>query len=347
MTENRANRFSGAFGAPAIASPPEDVIAEAVVSALEEVDAFAASASMMADLPDQERAAVMAISNDLLLGKPGAAEDTPIFVEPWGALAMLPGADWLIPFGAIEGGVKLGPFAAWSRVQESTTKALILKAANPPDDDDRLSAERALARLITEFFAGQLVRLTTWLEDKTAQAATALGGFFEAELAPMVRALLPFYDQWLSKAAQQGLSASVAVDWALINDAVLNLSKSEAAKLAAELNRTTQAQAAKIIADWIETGGTMPELVQRLEMLYPRNRAEMIGVTEVTRLYANGNIAAWKASEVVTGYRWQTAADDKVCPICGPRDGEVYDLDSGIIPPAHPRCRCWVTPEVD
>jgi hypothetical protein len=40
---------------------------------------------------------------------------------------------------------------------------------------------------------------------------------------------------------------------------------------------------------------------------------------------------------------WQTSNDERVCPICGPKHGK--EITDGKFPPAHPRCRCWVTYE--
>lgn len=39
--------------------------------------------------------------------------------------------------------------------------------------------------------------------------------------------------------------------------------------------------------------------------------------------------------------RWATEKDDRVCPICGPRDGKVYDIDKVPVKP-HWGCRCWL-----
>lgn len=39
--------------------------------------------------------------------------------------------------------------------------------------------------------------------------------------------------------------------------------------------------------------------------------------------------------------RWMTENDDKVCPVCGPRDGKVYDIDKVPTKP-HVNCRCWL-----
>lgn len=39
--------------------------------------------------------------------------------------------------------------------------------------------------------------------------------------------------------------------------------------------------------------------------------------------------------------RWKTEEDDRVCEICGPRDGKVYDIDKVPQKP-HWGCRCWL-----
>ncbi|HET9660856.1 MAG TPA: phage minor head protein [Thermomicrobiales bacterium] len=44
--------------------------------------------------------------------------------------------------------------------------------------------------------------------------------------------------------------------------------------------------------------------------------------------------------EVEVWTRWETASDEKVCPICGPYAGRVWKKDDGPQPPLHPNCRC-------
>jgi SPP1 gp7 family putative phage head morphogenesis protein len=45
--------------------------------------------------------------------------------------------------------------------------------------------------------------------------------------------------------------------------------------------------------------------------------------------------------EALSYVRWVTLRDEKVCKICGPRDGRIYSLsDVTDIWPAHPNCRC-------
>jgi hypothetical protein len=38
--------------------------------------------------------------------------------------------------------------------------------------------------------------------------------------------------------------------------------------------------------------------------------------------------------------RWETASDEKVCPVCGPYAGRTWRADDGPHPPLHPNCRC-------
>lgn len=228
--------------------------------------------------------------------------------------------------------------------------AALLKAATdqPEDEAERQAAEQAALALMAGIFAAQLKRLRAAVKEGASSAELAISGFWEAETPQLIRALLPFFDTTLEAAALAGGSQlAIGLDWGLVNQSVLKLAREEAALLAAQLNKTSQAQAAQIIADWIQDGGTMDELVDRLERIYPAARAQATAVTTVTRLYARGNQAAWKASGVVTGWRWNTANDEKVCPICRPLDGQQFGADDlEHLPPAHVNCRCWITPVV-
>lgn len=41
--------------------------------------------------------------------------------------------------------------------------------------------------------------------------------------------------------------------------------------------------------------------------------------------------------------QWITESDDKVCKVCGPRDGNVYDINK-VPPKPHVNCRCILLP---
>lgn len=226
---------------------------------------------------------------------------------------------------------------------------LVEKAAGdaPEDDAERLAAEAEFDAVVVAAFAAQLSRLRKAIE-RTESITTDLGGFWASENTALARDLLPLYDDVLAKAAQAGAGQlAIGVDWELVNTAVLKAARFEAEALSAALNNTSRANVARLIEDWIATGGNMQDLIKRVAVVYPEERAATIATTEVTRLYAVGNKMAWDGIEVVTGYRWNTANDEQVCPICGPLHKEEFPKsDDEHLPPAHPRCRCWITPVV-
>lgn len=149
------------------------------------------------------------------------------------------------------------------------------------------------------------------------------------------------------------------VDWTLVNEAarqwVLGVNPELLAGKVKELFDQVQLTSIRTlrqeIAGWIETGEKLPDLVKRLAPTFGKQRAELIASTEVTRAYAEGNKQAWQAAGIVEKREWRTAADERVCPICGPLHGQQAGLNDAFEggvdnPPAHPRCRCWIVPVI-
>jgi len=74
-------------------------------------------------------------------------------------------------------------------------------------------------------------------------------------------------------------------------------------------------------------------------------RTEMIARTELLRSSNLGAAAVDAArADILQGWEWVTARDDRVCPICGPLDGRVWPIGQGERPPRHVRCRCATIP---
>jgi len=176
-------------------------------------------------------------------------------------------------------------------------------------------------------------------------------------------------------------AGSVLIDWDTFNeDALIWLDMYLGAGIAPgmgdayawawALNESTRLGVMREIDRWVRAGAPLPELERRLERFFDAPRARRIAATEVTRIYASGNVMAWKASGVVSGKRWQTARDELVCPVCGRLHNTFTELSGGwefnaaslaadpalaralrapltvIVPPAHVGCRCWVQPVV-
>lgn len=180
-----------------------------------------------------------------------------------------------------------------------------------------------------------------------------------AEFAPLLLRIL--FNGAQSGAGLLPSGMDVLVDWDVFNQNAINWINEWGSRILNDIVGTTQTQTIKALSDWIRGGEPLDVLEARLGPIVGEARAQMIATTEVTRLYAEGNLMAWKATGLVSAKSWRTAKDDKVCRICGPLDGKVVSLDGGwtmdeegrvveglgiTAPPAHARCRCWLQPVV-
>ena len=68
-------------------------------------------------------------------------------------------------------------------------------------------------------------------------------------------------------------------------------------------------------------------------------RMEVIARTEVLRAHNQGRIK-FHQQVGVEKLEWMTMEDERVCPVCGPLDGKVFDTGRFPQQPAHPNCRC-------
>jgi len=114
------------------------------------------------------------------------------------------------------------------------------------------------------------------------------------------------------------------------------------------INSTTRSRLSELFVRARSEGWTREMLVDRIARMFGRQRAEVIATTEVTRAYAQGTDIARQILDeagVSLVHVWQTAADERVCPICAPRNGREQGDGWDELPPAHPSCRCWTTLE--
>lgn len=145
----------------------------------------------------------------------------------------------------------------------------------------------------------------------------------------------------LNAEAQQ---AGVAFAFDIANDRAIAWARQATYDLVTGINDTTRNRLATTIEQFYNNELDFDGVVQRVGTLFGPERASAIAVTEITRAASGG--AQWYNAElqqlgITTEEVWETADDDVVCPICGPRDGRV--ITDGVYPPAHPNCRCWVS----
>lgn len=157
-------------------------------------------------------------------------------------------------------------------------------------------------------------------------------------------------------ALEELTTIGIGVDWGLVNEAVRDWAKRYTYDLVSGITETSKKFLQEAEAEWIESGAPLDVLIDQITPMFGSVRAEMIAVTETTRVFAAGNLATWRTSGVVKKKKWYTAEDELVCPICGPlADTEPIGIDDSWLtpdgpvdgPPAHVRCRCWVQPVVE
>jgi len=88
-------------------------------------------------------------------------------------------------------------------------------------------------------------------------------------------------------------------------------------------------------------------LVRRVEDGFGMARQDAVTLTRTFVSAANNQARdmVYKAnSDVVRGWRWMTAGDNRVCPICLALHGREFKLGEGPETPIHPRCRCVKLP---
>lgn len=76
-----------------------------------------------------------------------------------------------------------------------------------------------------------------------------------------------------------------------------------------------------------------------------RTKALTISRTETLRPYRSASLENYQAnSDVVSGWMWNAALDDRTCPVCWAMHGTIHELSEEF--GSHPNCRCSPVPIV-
>jgi SPP1 gp7 family putative phage head morphogenesis protein len=176
--------------------------------------------------------------------------------------------------------------------------------------------------------------------------------FWENEANEFWSVLVSIFVDTMMDGIQEGVTAlpadiAVLMDFDVVNQAALDYARQYRYDWIKSITDTTRGQVQQAIADWIQSGAPLPDLQATLTPIFGPVRAEMIAVTEVTRVYQEANVASWESTGFVDEVNYRTAKDDKVCPICSPLDGKTLPIkDTTDHPPKHVRCRCFTVPIV-
>jgi len=209
------------------------------------------------------------------------------------------------------------------------------------------------------YWQGQQRRIMDMLEPQIPESRkVALQmSFWNDETKRLLAIILPLLQSGAEEAVMaEAALAGIEVDWTAAITEASKWARQYAGELVDGITDTTKERIRSIVANWMETEHTFPQLWRQLvaDQGFSQRRAKLIAATETTKAYAEGKMIGVETIEK-QGYfeyekQWQTARDDNVCLICKPMQGKTakgvrgaFDTLAGQLegPPAHPGCRCW------
>ena len=211
------------------------------------------------------------------------------------------------------------------------------KAVKSTEEDELMPYERQLYRDLKRAFQQLRQKMLDGADEITAEV-------FRNELYPAMRRNLETIARLFVGEMQSALGVAVDVD-TLLADWAEDATRRQVEEL---LYPYTRDYIARAVAAWQQMpNADRAELVAMIEPIVGAKRAETIAITAATeaatagvRAYRDGLKAEHGLEYVMV---WETASDERVCPICGTLHRKREDEWGGLSgPPAHPRCRCGV-----
>ena len=220
---------------------------------------------------------------------------------------------------------------------------------------NKLAGLKGLERLDTEIksIMTGLKRSHTIRCRTEAKAAFRLGVYQGIE--EFTNAQLPVYRDL----TPDGLDKLTTKAFQIIDTDALDFLANYTTTLAGDVNRETTDGIMRTIRGAIATGKGVDDIVRDLgEVVKDKEsfryagtkvfskaqyRMEVIARTEVLRAHNMGKLKFHQAVGIQR-LEWFTMDDERVCPVCGPRDGQQYPIDNFPPQPAHPQCRCGHNP---
>lgn len=210
------------------------------------------------------------------------------------------------------------------------------------DIPNRDELERKLARTLGRLQRSQMARLLEYMGDPPSLDRVP-PEFWDEIGGELADALRPFLGTVYTEAAQRMIeSGPVGVSWELVNQRAADWARQYTFELVRGINEHTREALQRAVSGYFEQGQTIGELEEQISGLFGPVRASMISVTEVTRASTQGELAVaeeLRREGISMTPVFQTNADELVCDLCSPRNGQV--IEDGMYPPLHVNCRCW------
>lgn len=112
---------------------------------------------------------------------------------------------------------------------------------------------------------------------------------------------------------------AIGVNWQLANEAARTWAQQYSYGLVSRLNENSRRMLQETVSRWIGSGAPLDDLIASVSAIFGPVRGEMIAVTEATRAYAEGSFTTYEQA----GFNRRPPEANR--------------------PPAHVRCRCFVS----
>ena len=240
---------------------------------------------------------------------------------------------------------------ALAEAEEQVRRAILHYKSLGSLPDNKLAALEGLRKLDAELreIMRTLRREQTLTFRRTAREAFRLGirrGIDELALARM-----PFYRDL----TPEGIDKLATRVFTLVDTDALDFMANYNLVLAGDVHRELADGIKRTVMNGIATGKGVEDIVRDLGHVVKdresfrhagskvfskaQYRMEVIARTEVLRAHNQGRIK-FHRQVGVQKLEWMTMEDERVCPVCGPLDGKVFDTSRFPQQPAHPNCRC-------
>jgi SPP1 gp7 family putative phage head morphogenesis protein len=180
-----------------------------------------------------------------------------------------------------------------------------------------------------------------------------------------LRDLSIYEAKWQRATLSRTVPPEIGLEWSLPSPGVLKALVTETPivgeTLADSWDRLTVQAADRIqreIRVGIAEGQSIPDIARRIRgspdlagtdgaFAGTVRDAETLARTSSVHVSSQARAEVYKAnSDYLKGEQWIATLDLRTCPVCGARDGQMFDVGSGPVPPAHPNCRCGRIPVV-
>ena len=147
---------------------------------------------------------------------------------------------------------------------------------------------------------------------------------------------LPSDEQLIAAAATKAFN--VGSEKLTVNQALEQFGRKKAAEVTQMINDGV------ILGD--TTGKISRDVGDKINILY-KHQVDALVRTSVNNISSIARDSVYEANkDIIDGYEWVSTLDSRTSFICGGRDGQVFQVGAGPMPPAHWNCRSTTVPKI-